>query len=231
MIKSLIALLLLLSALPSEAQEDTADAGILSESQAEEILTEEVKSRLGIRYPVYRVYSYKDKAGEHLLVLAEREYKMQRDKPLHDSITAFCMKKAGNSLSVEWKMKDFIFDKNEEKSIWFWTKYFRLKDFDKDGLVDPVVIYGSSGVNGTDDGRVKILVYYKGEKRAIRHQDGVLDPQRHTRIDSLFYSLPQEIRQHVREVMERMTEDGVAIFPAGYEECMEAGERCCDEGE
>ncbi len=231
MIKVLAVLLLLLSVLPSGAQEKAAGAGILSESQTEEILTEEVKSRLGIRYPVYRVYSYEDKAGRHLLVLTEREYKTQGDKPFHDSIMAFCIKKVEDSFSLEWKMKDFILAQHEEQSIWFWTKYFDLEDFDKDGIVDPIVIYGSSGINGTDDGRVKILVYYRGEKRAIRHQNGVLDPQRHTRIDSQFYSLPMEIRQHVREVMERMTEDGVTIFPAGYEKCMEAGERYCDEGQ
>lgn len=46
-----------------------------------------------------------------------------------------------------------------EASIWFWTNYSGFADLDKDGLIDPILIYGTSGMNNTDDGRVKILTY------------------------------------------------------------------------
>jgi len=154
----------------------------------------------------------------------EQEYKVENDQVLNDTIKGLYIKKDGDNYSVLWQMRDFVLEMNKadspEFSIWFWTKYFDLKDFDGDGLIDPIIIYGTSGINGIEDGRIKILVYYQGQKQAIRHQNGTLDFQRNTQVDSGFYNLPIQIQNHVRGIMKKMIENDHVIFPSGYEENM-----------
>ena len=217
----------------SFAQTSNDNVKILSKSEIKEIFTDKIKSDLGISYSIFRTYYFKDKSGEFYLVLTEKEYKRENDKPLNDSIKGFCVKKVADSYFLEWKMKDFILKENkantEEYSIWFWTKYFYLRDFDNDGLIDPIIIYGTSGINGTEDGRIKFLIYYKGKKYAIRHQNGTLDYERNTQVDSVFYNLPISIQKHIRGLMEKMIENNHAIFSNGYKENMDTKKTYFDE--
>lgn len=134
---------------------------------------------------------------------------------------------------LEWSVLDFILAQgnpnSEEFSIWFWTKYFQLADLDKDGYIEPILIYGTSGFNETGDGRIKILVYYRGAKRAIRHQNGMLDHTRNTQVDSMFYELPMIVQEQVKKLMVTLKKDGNAIFPAGWEAAMRNKEQYFDE--
>ena len=123
----------------------------------------------------------------------------------------------------QWTINDFRLKANEvseEKSIWFWSKYIELNDIDGDKIIEPIITYGTSGINGTNDGRIKILTYYKNNKSAIRHQNGILDPERNTKPDKEFYELPSQIQIRVKEIMKGMTLDNNAIFPYGWEEAM-----------
>jgi len=206
---------------------------ILTEKETENMFPEKIKAGFRIDYPVFRTYYFKDSSGEHYLLLTEREYKKQNDEPLNDTIKAFLVKKDGDKLAVEWMLLDFILDENKaemtENSIWFWTKYMDLNDYDADGFIDPIIIYGTSGKNGTDDGRIKIIIYYKGQKYAVRHQNGSLDFDRNTQVDIKFYDLPAQIRDRVKEIMDKMTENNQAIFPYGYKEKMDAKKTYFDE--
>ena len=83
------------------------------------------------------------------------------------------------------------------------------------------MVYGTSGDNGLDDGRLKILVYFKNKKFAVRHQNGVLDFERNTRIDSAFYLLPGEIINSVTSIMKNIIDNDQAIFPNGWEKAMD----------
>jgi len=206
---------------------------ILTETETDNIFTQKIKAALRIDYPVFRTYYFKDMAGEHYLLLTEREYKKQYDEALNDTIKAFLIKKEGDKLAVDWILRDFILAENKaemkENSIWFWTKYIDLNDYDSDGFIDPIIIYGTSGKNGTDDGRIKIIIYYKGQKYAIRHQNGSLDFDRNTQIDAKFYDLPAKIQDRVKEIMDKMTENAQAIFPYGFKEKMDAKKTYFDE--
>lgn len=206
---------------------------ILTKTETDTIFTQKIKTELRVDYPVFRTYYFKDMAGEHYLLLTEREYKKQNDEALNDTIKAFLIKKEGDKLAVDWILRDFILAENKtemkENSIWFWTKYMDLNDYDSDGFIDPIIIYGTSGKNGTDDGRIKIIIYYKGQKYAVRHQNGSLDFDRNTQIDVKFYDLPTQIRDRVKEIMDKMTENSQAIFPYGYKEKMDAKKTYFDE--
>lgn len=177
-----------------------------------------------MRFPVYKAYEYNDKDGKHYLVLTEKIYKTVGEESLNDSVMAFSLLENNDKLLIIWKITDFIINSNtsnaSENAIWFWTKYVSVKDIDGDWLADPVIVYGTSGNNGTEDGRIKILIYYKGTKCGIRHQNGVLDHDRNTRIDAAFYELPDVVQTHIKDIMQKMTENNQAIFPYGWEKAM-----------
>ena len=127
-------------------------------------------------------------------------------------------------LTKKWEFSDVLINNPkkyiEENTIQFWTKYLQLVDTDKDGLLDPVIVYGTKGANAFDDGRIKIVIFYKGQKISIHHQNGVLDYDRNTRIDKAFYTLPLQLQKQVRVSMLRMADNSNAIFPGGYEKGM-----------
>jgi hypothetical protein len=109
---------------------------------------------------------------------------------------------------------------NDESSIQFWTKYIDFNDYNSDGLVDPIIIYGTSAANGYDDGRIKFIIYYQGQKIAIRHQNGILDYERETQVDKAFYKLPLPLQTSIKQKMESMMKNSHAIFPAGWQAAM-----------
>lgn len=222
--KRFIPLILILFIINRGFAQNKIVSHVLSESETEDLFSEELKSDLGLIYPVKTAYTYKDKSGEYLLVLTEREYKKEKEKTFCDTIIGINYKKQGTGYRQVWYMRDFILKRNDsntpEFSVWYWTKYLDLKDFNKDGLIEPVIVYGTSGNDGLDDGRVKILIYYKGEKYAIRHQNGPYDMQRYTTVDAAFYNLPKQVQSGVINIMDKIEENGHAIFAHSYRKQM-----------
>lgn len=190
------------------------DSRILEKNEVNAIFTSEVKSKLGIEYPIYRVYEYADNTGEILIVLSE--------KPINDKIVSkiklFAFEKRNNDFIQKWELNDGI--NNVEKNMNFWTKYCVFKDLDGDGTVEPIIVFGSTGENGFDDGRVKILVYFNNQKYVIRHQNGVTDYDRVTQIDQSFYNLPTSIQSEVKSIMQNIIDNNQTIFPNGWNEKM-----------
>lgn len=227
----LLALSLVFSSLSCYCQ-GALNVKILNEAETDSVFSVPVRSSLGIRYPIYKVYQLADKRGNHYLVLTEKKH---GDGPtsLNDTIQGFAVLSENGKLQVEWSLLDFILKEGNqvsgEYSIWFWTKYIAPEDIDGDGLFDPVIVYGSSGRNGIDDGRIKIVVYCKGAKRVIRHQNGTLDFERNTQVDQLFYQLPASVREYVQALMEKMEANNHAIFPGEWEAAMKKQQLRFDE--
>tara|TARA_B110000027_G_C16109005_1_gene296745 strand:- start:20 stop:787 length:768 start_codon:yes stop_codon:yes gene_type:complete len=205
-------------------QDSKVSSRQLKQQEIDSIFTDSLKTKLQIEYSIYRIYQYRDKSGEHFIVMTENEFECDEKEKCFDTIKAFCYSYKDGIYNLEWNLKDFILQKgnevSEEYSISFWTKYFELNDYNGDGLVDPILVYGTFGMNGTSDGRIKILVYHKGKKRAIRHQNGTLDFERNTRVDEMYYQLPTEIQNRVQEIMETITENDHGIFPYGWKTAM-----------
>lgn len=57
----------------------------------------------------------------------------------------------------------------------------------------------TSGMNGYDDGRVKFIIYYRGQK-----------------IDKRFYALPIKLQETIKDKMNLMVTNNHAIFPYGW---------------
>ncbi|SMC44881.1 hypothetical protein SAMN04488524_0488 [Pedobacter africanus] len=229
-----LTLLLFFSTILAFGQSKVLNSEMLSQQETKKIFTDRLNKQSGINYPIRRVYRCIDSSGQFFIVLTEStNVKAPRTDTLHHHIKALNFQAEKNGLIKKWEIDDSIIKQpgndEMENSIWFWTKYTALKDIDNDGLIDPVMVYGTSGLNHTDDGRIKILTYYKGKKFAIRHQNGTLDFERNTRVDKAFYTLPVKIQEHVKLIMQKMTGDGHAIFPYGWQKAMKAHKIYFDE--
>lgn len=204
----------------SFGQESNVTSKQLSEQEIDSVFTDSLKMKLQIKFPIYRIYKYNDKEGKHFIVMTENNIDCKEKKECYDSIRAYCFSLNNQFFILKWSFKDYILPNSYEYSISHWTKYFQIEDYDNDGIADPIMIYGTLGMNGTDDGRIKMLVYYKNNKKAIRHQNGVLDDERNTQVDKEFYELPIEIQNRVKVIMETINLNNHGIFPYGWEKAM-----------
>jgi hypothetical protein len=202
----------------SFAQRIPVASETLSSGEATNLLTDTVRASLGLHFSVSKVYKYSDKSGQYYVVLTENRDSMPiGEDTISDRIKAveFKIDKAGPDKI--WELTDHIIEnEHEESSIWFWSKYIDFNDDDNDSLIEPIIVYGTKGLNDFDDGRIGIVIYYKGRKIAIHHQNGVADQERETRVDKAFYSLPQKLQTAVKEKMEAMEENRHAIFPSDW---------------
>lgn len=205
---------------------------ILSKTESNVIFTATVKNQFRISLPIRRVYEYNDRSGRFLLVVSESIDKIiAKGDTLHHQIKALNLAYNPAGLEKKWELNDMIrrgdAADHPERSIWFWTKFFKLADLDNDGLIDPILVYGSTGEDA-DDGRLRIMTYYKGQKIALRHQEGTLDEERNTSVDKEFYTLPLKVRTAVRKLMTELEVD-LVNFPYGWEKAMDRKKTYIDE--
>jgi len=191
----------------SYGQETKIESHQLSENEINTIFSAEIKNKYDIDFEIYRGYRYDDKAGSHLILMTENSIPKGSDTFRKTHLEVY-----NDSL------KAYFFDLKNE----FWTKFFELDDFDGDGIIDPILIYGTYGMNGSDDGRIKIIILQNNQKIAIRHQNGILDGERSSIVDATFYDLPEGIQKQVIKQMKAIMENESGIFPSGWEEAMAA---------
>lgn len=208
-----IAFLLFVSS--SFSQTLKMESEILDSIHIENIFTKK-KKELKIKFPIVRVYRYYDITGENYLVLTEKKDVRKGNDVVNDSIQAFNFKLKNGFLKQEWSLRDFIIkdEYTKETSIWFWTKYIVIKDYDNDGVMEPIIIYGSSEEYDYD--RLKILVYHKGKKKGIRHQNASLDDDRITQVDKSIFLLPLEIRKELKSLLGTIEKNGHTNFNHTY---------------
>ena len=205
----------------SFAQDATIAHSINKESWEEEI-SPAVKVELGIDYPIFKVYDFVDSRGPALIVLTEsNESKNAKGEPINSTVTAFMLRGSEGNFTKEWEnTHDISKDVQNEKSIWYWSKYFDCMDVDKDGESEIFLVFGTAGMNGFDDGRVFIEIYYKGSIISIEHQNAVKDMVRIILISPEFYTLPQSVQNKVIYKMKQMETAKQTIFPNNWEQKM-----------
>jgi hypothetical protein len=227
MLHRVILFILLLATIFTQAQNaNETGATILPAETVDGFFTDSLKKYYGIDHPIWRVYTYDDSEGRHYLVLSESDDRktVTGSDTLHRNIHALELLQQKEGWLKKWEIRDQTIDptarSNGEQSIWFWTRYSQFKEVDQTGTVYPILVYGTTGLNQTEDGRIRILIYYKQQKIFIRHQNGVHDHERNTKVDKAFYSLPISIQASVKKLMHSMVDNKHAIFPYGREKAI-----------
>jgi len=190
------------------------NSNILSQQETERIFTDSVKKTFDIQFSIFRVYAYEDILGKHYYVLTENFNGMSANgDSLYNKIKAFHFNIIDGVLTKKEDIFDFPNKEYYGTSISFWTRYCCFKDIDNDGLVEPIVIYGTKfGEMNEEQFWVKILVYYKGKKYAIRHHNCTLDFCRFTQIDKTFYDMPTSVQNEVKNIMRTIESHNNAYF-------------------
>lgn len=221
MIKPLTGIMLCLGLTQAMAQNKPAAPALLAPEKVTQLLPPHVKKQLGINYPVFRVMQFEDKGGLYYCIFTESQNKIADGDTVNRNIRAVTVQQQPDSLMKLWEINDLLVNNStEEHTIWFFTRFANFRDLDGDGLADPIIVYGTSASNGRSNGRIKFILYHKGKKYAIRHQNGVLDFERFTQVDKTFYSLPVAIQQHVIETMKVFETENLAIFTSDWQKDM-----------
>jgi hypothetical protein len=203
------------------AQKKTDTAYALTPNQVSELFPDSILKSFNINFPIFRVYKYNDHSGKYFCIMTEERNEMTLEKDsFYNKIKAVNVRAVNDSYVKVWEINDNIDRDQEENSIWFWTKYVDFRDYDGDGLKEPVVIYGTSVSSGPYGERIKIMIYYKGQKIAIRHQNNDRDIVRETKVDKAFYDLPMPLQAAIKQKMELMMKNGHALFPYGWQTAM-----------
>ena len=157
-----------------------------------------------------------------MIVLTESNESVNtKGEPVNSALAAFLLRGSNGNFEKEWEnTHDIKKDKQNEKSIWYWSKYFECSDANKDTESETFLIFGTSGENVFDDGRVFIDIYYKGQLISIKHQNSVTDLDRITLINPVFYKLPQAVQDKVIYKMKLMINAKQAIFATNWEQNM-----------
>ena len=204
-ILQIFCLITLFASLSLQAQQKNAVSEVLSHHQVLSIINDSVKKAFNIDMPIFRVYKYTDTSGQYFCVLTESNdsFAIIEGEPdtAHHTIRAIDLKLENGKFIKVWEINDFIKRSFPEISIWFWTKFCEFQDFDNDGLIEPIIVYGTHSTDEINGNRVKFIIYYKGQKIAIRHQDSDLDESRSTEVDKAFHSLPAKLKETIKAKM------------------------------
>ncbi len=150
-------------------QQNHPSSEILSQSQVSATITNSVKRQFGINFPIIRVYKYVDRSGKYFCVLTEKLDSLFTGEEgkydtLHLAIRAIDLREDSGKLMKVWEINDHAIRDSKievvEQSMWFWTKYIEFNDFDGDGVIEPIIVYGTHSDSDLASGRVKCMVIY-----------------------------------------------------------------------
>lgn len=193
----------------------------LLDEEVELVFSDSVKKELGITYDIWKVYRYSDLTGDYYFVMTEHPYSEGASSKgfYYDKIRGINYKINATGLEKTFELNDYK-DSRYEYDIHFWSRYTLIEDYDGDEKNEPIIIYGTLGLNGYDDARVKILIYTGGVKSAIRIFNSPLDYDRYIQVDKSFYRLPAKIQEKVIEQMLNMQHNEHCLYPHGWQDAM-----------
>jgi len=187
------------------------------------LLQTETLKKSGIALPVFRHFCYSDQSGSYVLYLTEKQDIKQAEDKLSSAIEAHMLKmEADKSLSNVASIRDKV--SADEAGMEFWGKLTEIKDIDKDGSTAAIIVYRF--YNRRDDGlaeqdafsgRIKIVMFYKGNKIIIRAVTGNLDGERSTTATDNFFTLPVSVQKYMVQKMKAMYENGQFGFDNSYQ--------------
>jgi len=176
------------------------------------LLHRETLERAKVSLPVFAHFCYRDKSGDYVVYLTESGDRRYDGDILSSKIGAYLFKiNAGPTLAARGTVSDGAM--GEMAGVQWWSKLTELNDIDGDGLVDPILVYrfypSDHGkiLNDPYEGRLKMIVFHRDAKAAIRAITGDLDLQRSTTASAPYFKLPPVLQMHLVRKMKRMYEE------------------------
>lgn len=200
--------------------EDSA-AKRLSRELIDKYFSNSVRSMLRLTsYNIDEVYLYNDKTGEHALVLASIAYDPYEEGDIfNESIKiSFCDVENERFMFPEYEVTDLGLLGFSELDIRFPTQYVSLDDLDGDGFSDPIVAYVTMRGEGYRNGWIKIIVRHKEQQTTIYAVSSTNLGERAITATSGYYSLPQVIKEKVKDTLSQMQQEEFVFLPADWEE-------------
>lgn len=165
-----------------------------------------------VTLPVITHFCYRDNSGDYVVYLTESGDRRYDGKTLSSKIGAYLFKiNAGPTLAARGTVSDSALEGTA--GVQWWTKLTELNDIDGDGLVDPILVYrfyaSDNGKMLSDpfEGRLKMIVFHRDAKAAIRAITGGLDLQRSTTASAPYFKLPPVLQTHLVRKMNQMYHD------------------------
>lgn len=166
-----------------------------------------------VTLPVIAHFCYRDKSGDYVVYLTESGDRRDDGETLSSKIGAYLFKiNAGPTLAARGTVRDSALE--GMAGVQWWTKLTELNDIDGDGLVDPILVYrfydyddNGKMLNDAFEGRLKVIVFHRDVKAAIRAITGNLDPQRSTTASPPYFKLPPVLQTHLVSKMRRMYDE------------------------
>lgn len=180
------------------------------------LLPDSLRKSFKINQPIFRAFHHSNRAVDFYYLLTEsRDGVDAQGDSANSQIKALALSRNNGKWQLIWEIDDSI--RQEEESVWFWTKYSTFEDHDGNEPIDPIIIYGTSAENGLNDGRLNVFIPFAGKKIFIRHQNAILDANRALKVDQDFHSLPSSLKTAVLGKLRAIERDGLALFPEKWE--------------
>lgn len=175
-----------------------------------------------VTLPVFVHFCYRDKSGDYVVYLTESDDRRYEGETLSSKIGAYLFKiNSWPTLAARGTVSDSA--PEGEAGVRWWSTLTELDDIDGDGLVDPILVhrFHASDDNGemqSDpfEGRLKIIVFHRDTKAAIRAITGDLDGQRSTTASPPYFKLPPVLQTHLVRKMKRMYDERQFEFDNSY---------------
>jgi hypothetical protein len=186
------------------------------------LLHQDTLKNAKVSLPVLAHFCYRDDSGNYVVYLTESGDRRYDGETLSSKIGAHLFKiHAGPILVPRGTVNDSA--SVGMAGVQWWTKLTELNDIDGDGLVDPILVYrfypseGGKLVDDVYEGRLKIIVFHRDTKAAIRAITGDLDPHRSTTASAPYFKLPPILQKHLVRKMRRMYDGHQFGFDNGHD--------------
>lgn len=170
-------------------------------------------------FTVFKRTCYTDASGSYILDLL-----VNKAKPAPKSQLSHALQIQLFKLDKGTRLQSMARDASSanEAGVAFLPELIEVGDIDGDGLIDPIIVYrfferDRSLQDDAFSGRIKIIMFYKGQKVAIRAVTGTLDGSRSTTASANFFLLPKKVRSYLVKKMKRMYDDGQFGFDNSFE--------------
>lgn len=149
-----------------------------------------------------QAYQFTDKAGEHILVVAETgEVKTPKgDEDARDKdMNVYHLLKNGDTYTEVWKAQDYIRNCQFDLILEMRPESMEVTDLDKDGIAEISFVYFLTCISDVSPYDMKLLMYEGTDKYAVRGTAKLVDiPSQYT-LDAAFNTAPAAFSAFAKE--------------------------------